>query len=38
MIIHWEVEDGYAGKARPQSTEVDDDVAIRMRITIEKPQ
>lgn len=24
MIIDWEVEDGYAGKARPQTTTIDD--------------
>jgi hypothetical protein len=22
MIVHWEVEDGYVGKSRPQSTEI----------------
>jgi hypothetical protein len=25
MIVRWEVEDGYAGKSRPQRTEVDDE-------------
>lgn len=22
MIVHWEVEDGYVGKSRPQETEI----------------
>ncbi len=25
MIVHWEVEDGYVGKSRPQSTEISDE-------------
>ena len=25
MIVNWEVEDGYCGKSRPQSTEISDD-------------
>ena len=25
MIITWEVEDGYCGKSRPQTTKIDDD-------------
>jgi len=25
VIINWEVDDGYAGASRPQSTEIDDD-------------
>jgi len=25
MIVRWEVEDGYCGKSRPQSTEISDD-------------
>lgn len=25
MIVRWEVEDGYAGKSRPQETEVPDE-------------
>ena len=29
MRITWEVEDGYAGKSRPQSTQVDDDELLR---------
>ncbi len=24
MIVRWEVDDGYAGKSRPQYTEIDD--------------
>ena len=24
MKVHWDVEDGYGGKSRPQTTEVDD--------------
>ena len=25
MMVTWQVEDGYGGKARPQETEIDDD-------------
>ena len=25
MIVYWEVEDGYVGKSRPQSTEISDE-------------